>query len=148
MSHPAFVALILAVGIGLAVQAAMNAKMGAALASPVGGALVNFLVGLALLIAVLASGMLGRVRLAGLGEAPWWAYFGGAIGAAFVTISVVAVPRVGAAVTFAAVIAGQLIGALILDSLGWLEVTQVPLNPWRLLGAVLLLAAVVLIQQK
>ncbi len=148
MSHPAFVALILAVGIGLAVQAAMNAKMGAALASPVGGALVNFLVGLALLVAVLASGMLGRVRFAGLSEAPWWAYLGGAIGAAFVTISVVAVPRVGAAVTFAAVIAGQLVGALILDSLGWLEVTQVPLNPWRLLGAVLLLVGVVLIQQK
>lgn len=148
MGHPAFVALILAIGAGLALQAAMNAKMGAALASPVGGALVNFIVGLVLLMAFLASGLFGRLRLTGLGEAPWWAYFGGAIGAAFVTISVVALPRVGAAVTFAAVIAGQLIGALILDSLGWLEVTQVPLNPWRLLGAVLLLAGVVLIQQK
>ncbi|MGZ8995634.1 MAG: DMT family transporter [Rhodospirillales bacterium] len=70
------------------------------------------------------------------------------IGAAFVTISVIAVPRVGAAVTFDGVIAGQLIGALILDGLGWLEVAQVPLNPWRLLGAVLLLVGVVLIQQK
>lgn len=148
MGHPAFVVLILAVGIGLAVQAAMNAKMGAALASPIGGALVNFVVGLVLLVAFLASGVFGRIRVAGLGEAPWWAYIGGAIGALFVTLTVVAVPKVGAAVTFAAVIAGQLIGALILDSLGWLEVTQVPLNPWRLLGAVLLLAGVVLIQQK
>jgi transporter family-2 protein len=148
VNHPWFVALILAVGVGLAVQAAMNAKMGAALASPVGGALVNFLVGLVLLVALLASGLFGRVRLAGLSEAPWWAYLGGALGAAFVTISVVAIPRVGAAVTFAAVIAGQLIGALVLDSLGWLEVTQVPLNPWRLLGTILLLAGVVLIQQK
>lgn len=148
MGHPAFVALILAVGIGLAVQAAMNAKMGAALASPIGGALVNFVVGLVLLVAFLASGVFGRIRVAGFAEAPWWAYIGGAIGALFVTITVVAVPKVGAAVTFAAVIAGQLIGALVLDSLGWLEVTQVPLNPWRLLGAVLLLAGVVLIQQK
>jgi transporter family-2 protein len=148
VSHPAFVVLILAVGVALAVQAAMNAKIGATLASPLGGALVNFVVGLVLLVLAVASGMFGRIRLAGLSEAPWWAYLGGAIGAAFVTISVVAVPRVGAAVTFAAVIAGQLIGALLLDSFGWLEVTQVPLNPWRLMGAVLLIAGVVLIQQK
>lgn len=74
MGHPAFVVLILAVGIGLAVQAAMNAKMGAALASPIGGALVNFVVGLVLLVAFLASGVFGRIRVAGLGEAPWWAY--------------------------------------------------------------------------
>ena len=60
----------------------------------------------------------------------------------------IAVPRVGAAVTFAAVIAGQLIGALILDGLGWLDVAQVPLYPWRLLGAILLLVGVILIQQK
>lgn len=148
MGHPSFVALVLAVGIGLAVQAAMNARMGAALASPIGGALVNFIVGLILLAVLLGSGLFGRLRIAGLGDAPWWAYLGGGIGAIFVTISVIAVPRVGAAVTFAAVIAGQLIGALLLDSLGWLEVTQVPLNPWRFLGAVLLLAGVVLIQQR
>ena len=148
MSHPAFVLLIVIVGVGLAVQAATNARMGAALGMPVASALLNFLVGSVLLGLALASGIFGRARLAGLAEAPWWAYIGGALGAAFVTMAVVAVPRVGAAVTFAAVIFGQLIGAMIIDTFGWLEVDPVPLNPWRLVGAGLLLAGVVLIQQK
>lgn len=148
MSHPAFVLLITIVGAGLAVQAATNARMGAALEVPVASALLNFLIGSVLLSVALASGIFGRARIAGLAEAPWWAYIGGALGAAFVTIAVVAVPRVGAAVTFAAVITGQLIGAMVIDTFGWLEVTQVPLNPWRLVGAAMLLAGVVLIQQK
>lgn len=148
MSHPAFVLLIVVVGFGLAVQAATNARMGAALGVPVASALLNFLIGSVLLTLALASGVFGRARLEGLAEAPWWAYIGGALGAAFVTMAVVAVPRVGAAVTFAAVITGQLIGAMIIDTFGWLAVTPVPLNPWRLVGAGLLLAGVVLIQQK
>lgn len=148
MSHPAFVLLIVIVGAGLAVQAATNARMGAALGAPVASALLNFLIGSVLLTLALASGLFGRARLAGFAEAPWWAYMGGALGAAFVTIAVVAVPRVGAAVTFAAVITGQLIGAMIIDTFGWFEVTPVPLNPWRLVGAGMLFAGVVLIQQR
>ncbi len=148
MNHAAFVLLIAVVGAGLAVQAATNAKMGAALGVPVASALLNFLIGSILLTIAVASGVFGRTRLAGLAEAPWWAYIGGALGAVFVTVAVIAVPRVGAAVTFAAVITGQLIGAMIIDTFGWLDVTPVALNPWRLVGAALLLAGVVLIQQK
>jgi transporter family-2 protein len=147
-THPAFVVLIAVAGVGLAIQAATNAKMGAALGAPVGSALLNFLIGSVLLTITLASGIFGRARLAGFAEAPWWAYIGGALGAAFVTIAVVAVPRVGAATTFAAVITGQLIGAMFIDTFGWLDVDPVPLNPWRLVGAGLLLAGVILIQQR
>lgn len=142
------VVLIALAGVGLAVQAATNARMGLALGAPVASALLNFVVGSVLLTLALASGAFGRARLAGLAEAPWWAYIGGALGAAFVTIAVLAVPRVGAAVTFAAVISGQLIGAMCIDTFGWLSVTQVPLNPWRIAGVILLLAGVYLIQQK
>ncbi len=143
-----FVLLIALAGVGLALQAAMNARMGLALGSPVASALISFIVGSALLAAALASGALGRARLAGLAEVPWWAYIGGALGAAFVTMAVLAVPRVGAAVTFAAVIAGQLIGAMCIDTFGWLGVTQMPLSPWRIAGIFLLLAGVCLIQRK
>lgn len=142
------VLLIAVAGFGLAVQAATNARMGLALGAPVASALLNFVVGSILLALALASGVFGRARLTGFAEAPWWAYIGGALGAAFVTIAVLAVPRVGAGVTFAAVISGQLVGAMCIDTFGWLGVTQVPLSPWRLAGVVLLVAGVYLIQRK
>lgn len=142
-----FVSAIAAAGLGLAVQAAANARMGGLLRVPTAGALVNFLVGSAALAAVTFSGVFGRVETAALGSAPWWAWIGGFFGATYVTITVVAVPRVGTALTFAAVIAGQLVGSMLLDANGWLGVPRVAASPARIAGAVLLFLGVLLMQR-
>ena len=60
----------------------------------------------------------------------------------------VGVQRVGAAVVISCAVFGQMAAALVLDSFGWLGVPRAPLNGWRILGGILVVAGVLLIQQK
>jgi transporter family-2 protein len=143
------VALLLVLGgAGLTLQAAVNARLRGAVGSPVLGALISFLVGAVPLALAAAGGLLGRGRLSGLGGQPWWMWIGGLFGAFYVTLAIIGVPRVGAAVVVACAVGGQLLAALVLDSQGWLGVPRAPLNPWRVLGVLLVFAGVLLVQHK
>lgn len=135
-------------GAGLSLQAAVNSRLREAVASPVVGALISFLVGSIPLALASALGVFGRGRLTGLGEQPWWIWIGGLFGAFYVTLAIIGIPRVGTAVVVACAVFGQLAAALTLDSFGWLGVPRAPLNGWRIAGAVLLFAGVLLIQHK
>lgn len=140
--------LITLVGAGLAVQAAANARLGAVLQAPIASALWNFLLGTAALALLLASGLFGRPSFGDAAAAPWWAWIGGLLGALFVTTSILAVPRVGTVATFGAIICGQFIGAVLIDTRGWLGVEPIPLTLSRVVGVGLLVAGVILIQHK
>jgi transporter family-2 protein len=69
---------------------------------------------------------------------PPYLFVGGFVGAAVLVTAVVAVPRLGAASLIAALIVGQLIGAMILDHFGLLGLQDTPMTPIRLGGAILL----------
>ena len=140
--------LLMLGGVGLTVQAAVNARLRTAVDAPVLSALISFAVGLALLAVLLLFGVLGRGRLTGLGSGPWWMWVGGGFGAFYVVLAVVGVQRVGTAAVISCAVFGQMTAALVLDSFGWLGVPRAPLNGWRILGAVLVLAGVWLIQGK
>jgi transporter family-2 protein len=142
------VVLIGASGVGLAVQAAANARMGAVVQAPTLSALINFAVGGVALALLTTSGVLGRGTLSNVSAAPLWAWIGGILGAAWVLIAVIAVPKVGAALTIAAVVFGQLLGSLLLDTFGWLGVPRIPLNSWRVAGAALLFIGMLMMQHK
>jgi transporter family-2 protein len=77
-------------------------------------------------MALKAFGTFGRGNLSALGDAPWWAWTGGVFGAIWVTAAIVAVPKVGTAVAFGAVIFGQLFGAMVLDTYGLPGVPRIP----------------------
>jgi transporter family-2 protein len=66
----------------------------------------------------------------------------------YLVASLIAIPRLGAAAVFSLVIAGQMIGALILDATGAFGVTQIGLSTSRIMGTALLLAGVILIQKR
>ena len=142
------VLLLILAGSGLTLQAAVNARLREAVGSPVLSALISFLVGAVPLALAASAGLLGRGRLTGLGDSPWWMWMGGLFGAFYVTLSVVGVPRVGTAVVIACAVGGQLTAALILDSFGWLGVPRAPINLWRVLGVALVFAGVLLVQKK
>ncbi len=142
-----FLLLALAAGVLLPVQAGLNAQLRAALGSPVAAALVSFLVGTAGLASV---ALLLRTPLP-LGRA-WaitspWQWSGGLIGAVYVLAAIVLAPRLGAATLIAAVVAGQMITSLVLDQYGLVGFPVHSLTPVRLLGAVLVIAGVILIQR-
>ena len=140
--------LVVLGGIGLSLQAAMNTRLKAEAGSPVMSALISFLVGGVALAVLTAMGVLGRGCLPALHSLPAWAWLGGLMGAFYVTIAVIAVPRIGIAVVVTSTVLGQLGAALALDSLGWLGVPRLPLSPTRIAGAVLLLLGVLLMQWK
>jgi transporter family-2 protein len=98
---------------------------------------ISFTVGaLALLAVVLLS---GRSGLRGVGDASWWELTGGLLGAFFVTMTIVVVPRFGTATAMATIIASQVAAGLILDQFGLFGLRQVPFDLKRGIGLALLL---------
>ncbi len=144
--------LILAVvalsGAGLAVETAANTRLREAVGSPTLGGLISFAVGGLAMSLVLLLGLLGRGRLAGVHGMPWWAWCGGALGAFSVVASVIGLQKAGAGSVVAATVFGELLMGLLLDSLGLLHVERVPINAWRVAGAVLLFVGALLIQKR
>jgi transporter family-2 protein len=144
MPRLAYLLLPLIGGALIAAQAPVNARLRLALASPVGSALVSFVVGTVLLLgAVVVAGDAGR--LGALGGGPWWAYLGGAFGAVFVFATLVASPRLGVTTTFVAVIVGQVALAALIDRFGWLGVEATPLSWERVVALALMCVSLVLL---
>ena len=98
-----------------------------------------------------ASDVLRPLRSVPLGRA-WaattpWQWAGGLIGAAYVLAAVVLAPRLGAATLIAAVVAGQMLSSLVLDQYGLVGFPVHSLTLARLIGALLVIAGVILIQR-
>ncbi|MEO5565456.1 MAG: DMT family transporter [Luteimonas sp.] len=136
--------LVVLVGVVLPLQALVNARLGALTAGPLFASLASFVVGsVALLLAWVATRPQG-LDTALLARVPWWAWSGGLMGAAFVVISTVMVPRLGAAALICLVVFGQLAGSLLMDHFGVLNPRQ-PADPLRILGVVLVAAGALLV---
>ena len=133
-------------GAGLTLQAVWNARLRASTTSPVLTALVSVLVTLLSLALVWASRATERGALPAFTALPRWAWFGGVFAAVYLVVSLIALPKLGAAAVFSLVIAGQMIAALVVDSTGVFEAVQIPFSLPRGVGALLLLLGVVLIQ--
>ncbi len=141
--------LVVVTALGLPVQDALNAQLRSAVKSPMLGASVSLLVGSCLMGVGAALGILGRGHFRDLVSTPWWVWAGGGLlGAAAVVAALVAIPKSGAALVITATVLGQLIAALILDHFGWLGLPRIPINPWRIAGAVGLFVSALLMQHK
>jgi transporter family-2 protein len=82
-----------------------------------------------------------------LGQTPWWALMGGLLGAAYVMATVVVTPRLGPGLTLGAIVAGQMIVALVLEQAGALDVARHPITLGRVLGVALIVGGVVLLRR-
>lgn len=116
-ADPLLLVLVVAAGFAIAVQQALNGRVRLATGDAGVATLVNFVVG----SLALAAGLLLSAAVTGpqVGTWPgperWWLYTGGPMGAAFVAVAAVIVRRLGVLRLGLAVIAGQLLGALVLD---------------------------------
>lgn len=139
-----FIALIS--GAFLPIQAGLNAKMGKAVESPVHASLISFAIGL---VALLVYNFTTRNQpsWAGLKAAPWYAWTPGILGAFYVTAIIMAFPRIGAALTFGLVVAGQMLIAVLLDHFNILVAQQHSINVWRILGVLMIIGGVILIRK-
>ena len=143
------IALLALSGVGLPVQDALNAQLRSAVKSPMLGALLSLTVGAVVLGALSAFGVLGHGKVSELTKTHWWVWAGGGLLGAFaVTIGLIGIPKVSAGIVIAATVFGQLLSAVVIDHFGWFGVPRVPLNPWRVAGALGLFACVLMMQKK
>ena len=148
MNPAALLPILLVVVAGglLALQAPTNAMLAKVGGSPVLAALISFAVGtVALFVAWIASS--NRPGTAPFAALPWYAWLGGLYGAFFVAIAAFAAPRIGLASLITIGIAGQIAMALLLDHLGALDLPRDPISLGRVVGALLVVAGVVLVRR-
>lgn len=136
-------AAALAVGLALAIQGAINSALSRNLGSTRAAFFSVIITATTVFIVLLLRP--DRGSFAGLATTPWWALAGGLFGAVALLGIIVAVPRIGVAVTTGAIVAGQVLAAAVIDNFGLLGVAVRPLNAGRLAGLVLLILAMILV---
>ena len=110
------------------------------------GALIFFL---SLTFGLVAYTLVARIplpALAGIGAHPWWIWIGGALGAFFVTATIILVPKLGATTMVTTVLAGQMFASLLLDHFGALGYPLHPVSLGRVAGVLLVCVGVWLIK--
>jgi bacterial/archaeal transporter family-2 protein len=135
---------LLAVGALLALQAAANVQLSAALGSPFTASTLQLGLGAAVLLA-LALVVGAMAHLDRVPDAPAWHLVGGIGSAVYITAGILLFPRLGAIVTVGLFIAGQMGASLVLDGLGWLGVEREPLGIAAWTGAAAVIAGTALI---
>ncbi len=76
----------------------------------------------------------------------WYYFLGGLAGALIVWTVAFAGPRIGIATTSAALIAGQMLGAILFDHLALIGQAKDPIDAVKILGAALVIGGVVLVR--
>ncbi|GAC1311929.1 MAG: hypothetical protein NVS2B3_18060 [Vulcanimicrobiaceae bacterium] len=143
----AFAAFAVVAGVALPFQAAVNGQLRTLLGNPIRASFVSFAVGIALLIALALATRDPMPALAAVTGAPWWIWLGGILGAFYIVASIVVVPRLGSAFTFALVVAGQMAASLAIDRFGLFGVPPAAFSLQRLAGAALLVGGVLLVRK-
>ena len=143
-----YLLLALVTGAGVAAQSVINSRLRLLLGGPIWAAAAQFVVGLLLLVLVAVASRQPAPVTTGLGTAPWWVWTGGIMGATFIVVTIVLTAKIGATLTLASIIVGQLMAALVVDHYGLFGGTVVRLTPMRVAGVALLLLGVTLIRWK
>jgi len=133
-------------GAFLPIQAGLNTKMGKALENPVYASMISFLVG-ALSIIIYIALTKQHVSWQGIRTVPAYVWLAGVLGAFYVTAIILAFPRIGPALTFGLVVAGQMLIALFLDHFNILVAQQHSINIWRIIGILFIVGGVILIRK-
>ena len=140
--------LLLAIVAGAVVpfQSAINANLGRGLGHPLWATLASLLVSIVVLLPVMLAMRLPLPTLAFISKAPLWMWAGGAFGVCFISLALVLLPKLGASGFMALALAGQVVASLVLDHFGMFGLVERQMTVSRGLGALLLVAGVVLIQ--
>lgn len=142
-----WVGIALGAGAVIAVQSAVNSRLGRELGNPALATLASFATGTILMLAYCLIVRAGIPAGSVLLRVPVWAWFGGVLGAFYVAAVVITTPRLGVGTMAGFAVAGQMVVAVILDHFGLLGLERHPISPGRLLGIALLIAGVFLLKR-
>jgi len=138
----AIAAMMLVVGMGIPVTAALNSALGAHLESPVAASVVLFAIGLTVTALVLI--FVGAPSPSAFSGVPWWS-FAAAFGVVFYVLSVTwSAPRIGVGNAIFFVLLGQLIAAATIDHFGLFGALKTELTLRRVIGLLVMALGVYL----
>ena len=139
-----YILLAFLAGCGLPLQAAANARLGKALASPFSAA--GLQLGIAAVLLFVLALATGEIRaMDRLARAEWWQLSAGLASAAYVVAGIVLFPRLGAVATVGLFIAGQALASLMLDGFGLFGIARRVPGPLAWLGTACVAIGIVLI---
>ncbi|MFJ6484560.1 MULTISPECIES: DMT family transporter [unclassified Streptomyces] len=142
--NAALLTAALLVGCLLAVQASVNLQLNKAVGTPYGASTVQLGVATGLLVVLAAlTGALGA-----LGKLPgveWWHLLGGLASPLYITSGILLFPRLGALASVGLFVTGQMFSSLVLDLGGLLGLEKKGLSPGVALGALAVLAGIIVI---
>ena len=124
--------MMLVVGMGIPVTAALNSVLGTHLGSPVAASTILF--GVGFIITALVLAFVGLPAASGFSGVPWWSY-AAALGVVFYVLSVTwSALRIGVGNAIFFVLLGQLIAAAAIDHFGLFGALKTTLTMKRALG--------------
>jgi transporter family-2 protein len=141
-SFTAIALMMLVVGMGIPVTAALNSALGAHIASPAAASVVLFGVGLIMTGLVLM--FVGLPPAQAWSGAPWWSYAAAGGVVAYVLSVTWSAPRIGVGNAIFFVLLGQLIAAAAIDHFGLVGALHTPLTAKRALGLLVMAIGVYL----
>ncbi|NIE80979.1 DMT family transporter [Asaia sp. As-1742] len=136
---------ILIAGALQALGATMNGALGKSLVNPWLATSVSFLLVLFLAVGLFACMPRPLPSAGDLTSMPWWAPLGGITGAVAVFAGLLLIQKLGAGPVNGLTITANLVTSLVIDHFGLLRMEVHSLNPYRITGAVLMIAGVALI---
>ena len=141
--------IVLAViaGAVLPIQAGLNVQLGKSVQQPIFAAFASFVIGsigLLIYLLVLKFDFTSVANIKTVSPVVWIA---GLLGAFYVAAVIILAPKLGTALTFSLIVAGQMIISLVFDHFGLLGLSVKQINWQRLVGVLFLIVGVLLIRK-
>ena len=140
----AFFALTLGLGIVLAVHLAMNGRVGEIIGNPRVANAVFWCIGALTAIVVGLTGWQSEA-FSQITQINPLMLTAGVMGALLVFAIAALIPQVGAAGLFISLLTGQVITAMVLSHYGWLGSPVEPINIYKIVGVVLMIAGAIIV---
>lgn len=145
-----FYLLSLISGFALTLQVGINGALRSKIGNPILSSFISFAVGaLGLALVFFFTILKGTNTLPdsnNVKSISWWMFTGGLLGAFYIFVTIFTSPKIGFANMFSLVICGQIILSVIFDHFGLLGNQTHLLNPYRIVGVILLILGVYIIQ--
>jgi len=127
-------------GLAMAIQGSINSVLGKKIGLVEATFVVHLTATLILSLFLIFNFNKGIFQL--LKQVPWYLYLGGLIGVIITYTVVISIPKLGVAVATTAIVAAQVMTAVMIDHLGFSGLEEVPFNWLKLLGLFFLVTGV------
>lgn len=134
--------LALLAGSLIPLNGALNARLGAAIVSPIYASMISFLIG-TMAIGAYALTTRQTVSWGGMANTPWYGWLCGAFS---LTAIILTYPKLGPGIAFGLVVAGQLAASMVLEHFNILVAEPHPISFLRVAGLGLVLGGVYMIR--